>query len=342
MPNELLTRDEFRQAVFERDGHKCIACGHPAQDAHHILERRLWPDGGYYLNNGASLCGKCHIKAETTEYSVEQIRELAGVDVILPPHFYSDTTYDKWGNVILEDGRRLPGELFEDFSVQKVLAYGSALAKFNWYVKYPRTMHLPWSPGVGKDDRVMDAYTYDKDVVVTLKMDGENTTMYSDYIHARSLNYNRHDSRTWVKNLWSQIAHDIPEGWRICGENLYAKHSIHYKDLRSYFQVFSIWVGNECLGWKETEEWCKLLGLKTVGIIGFGSSSGFVDRCKEDPSFGIVPELHEGYVVRPLDSFKMKDFKTVVGKYVRKGHVTSENHWIHRPVEINGLRDDRR
>jgi hypothetical protein len=37
----LLTRDEFREGVFERDNHKCVICGATAQDAHHILERRI-------------------------------------------------------------------------------------------------------------------------------------------------------------------------------------------------------------------------------------------------------------------------------------------------------------
>lgn len=50
---KLLTRDEFREGVFERDGHKCVVCGDDARDAHHIMERRLFADGGYYMENGA-------------------------------------------------------------------------------------------------------------------------------------------------------------------------------------------------------------------------------------------------------------------------------------------------
>lgn len=37
-----LTREEFKQQVFERDEHCCVVCGKPAVDAHHILERRLF------------------------------------------------------------------------------------------------------------------------------------------------------------------------------------------------------------------------------------------------------------------------------------------------------------
>jgi len=34
---KLLTRDEFREGVFKRDNYKCVVCGAPAKDAHHII-----------------------------------------------------------------------------------------------------------------------------------------------------------------------------------------------------------------------------------------------------------------------------------------------------------------
>jgi hypothetical protein len=82
---------------------------------------------------------------------------------------------------------RLRGELFDDESVQKILS--PVLHLFLDYVKYPRTYHLPWSPGMTKDDRQIKSIDVfeGKDIVVTLKMDGENTNWYKDYCHARSL-----------------------------------------------------------------------------------------------------------------------------------------------------------
>ena len=153
----LLSRDNFRQAVFERDGLKCVICKNPAQDAHHILERRLFSDGGYFVENGASLCGKCHIEAEETVLSCELIRESAGIEtIILPEHLYKDNNYDKWGNIILVNGQRLKGELFYDESVQKILKQRNKLDLFCDYVKYPRTFHLPWSEGKTDDDRTLE------------------------------------------------------------------------------------------------------------------------------------------------------------------------------------------
>lgn len=175
-PDALLERNDFRESVFKRDGHKCVLCFEPAQDAHHIIERRLWGDGGYYLNNGASLCGKCHIKAESTDISCEEIRSAAKIErVALPEHLYRDNEYDKWGNIILPNGSRIKGELFYDESVQKIL--GDKIKDFSSYVKYPRTYHLPFSESRTKDDRTLsDCSIFEgREVVVTEKMDGATT-----------------------------------------------------------------------------------------------------------------------------------------------------------------------
>ena len=223
--NELLTRNEFKKQVFQRERNTCAFCSLPAVDAHHIIERRLWTDGGFYLNNGVAVCAEHHIECEKTNISIEHVREVCGIKKpIIPEHLYSDQIYDKWGNIILPNGTRLKGELFHDESVQKILS--DWLHVFTNLVKYPRTYHLPFSKNMNEDDRMlssMDSFK-DKRVVVTVKMDGENTTMYNDYIHARSLDSQSNITRSWVKNFWSNIKSDIPAGYRICGENLFAKH----------------------------------------------------------------------------------------------------------------------
>lgn len=89
-------REIMKELTFHRDGNKCVVCGAIGIDAHHILERRLWPDGGYYLDNLATVCEEHHLARERTDISVEEIREYAGVKKIVPPHFYDDVIYDKW------------------------------------------------------------------------------------------------------------------------------------------------------------------------------------------------------------------------------------------------------
>lgn len=68
--NKKRIRQEFRDAVFERDGNKCRVCGWSIQtaevqlDAHHITDRTLMPNGGYVVENGISLCPAHHEMAE--------------------------------------------------------------------------------------------------------------------------------------------------------------------------------------------------------------------------------------------------------------------------------------
>lgn len=325
--DELMTRDNFRESVFKRDKNKCVFCDAPAKDAHHIIERRLFPDGGYVIDNGASVCEEHHLACERTDISVEDVRLAAGIiRKVLPPQLYDDQIYDKWGNPILSNGRRLIGELFFDESVQKIIA--NHLPSFERYVKYPRTYHLPWSEGINNDDRIIPTLKgfIDREVIVTKKMDGENTTMYRDHIHARSLDGLNHPSRNWVKNFWSGLSHEIPEGWRICGENLFATHSIAYEDLPSYFLGFSIWnERNYCLPWDETLEWFDLLGITPVETLFHGTyDENEIKKIWNKLNW----ETDEGYIMRTFQGFDFSEFKYNVAKFVRKGHVQTQKHWL--------------
>lgn len=339
---KLLTRDEFREGVFKRDNHKCVVCQEPAQDAHHLIERRLFGEtGGYFLENGVSLCGEHHIQAETTELSVEELREKAGIDdVVLPEHLYTDATYTKWGDIILANGQRIPGELFQDESVQKILKQGNVLDLYTHFVKYPRTYHAPWSGYIGKDDKIQnDMSIFNGEIVVTVKMDGENTTMYNDYIHARSIDGNSHETQSWVRNFHSNIAHDIPENWRICGENLFAKHSIGYDNLESYFYLFSVWNDkNECLSWDETCEWAALLNIRMVPLIYRGTWTDKPERIHTLWDKKFDENENEGYVIRTADKFPYGQFRNKTMKYVRKNHVTTATHWKFDRITKNKLK----
>ena len=69
----LLNRDEFRLQCLERDNHRCVVCHNGNELAvHHIVERRLWADGGLIDYDGIGcfamqrrdavwLCNKVHI-----------------------------------------------------------------------------------------------------------------------------------------------------------------------------------------------------------------------------------------------------------------------------------------
>jgi len=349
----LLTRDEFRNKVFERDNHRCVICGATESDtvkldAHHIIERRLWLDGGYYVDNGATLCDKgedgCHMKTEITTLSVDDIRIAANIQKpIIPEDMYADHVYDKWGNIILGNGTRTKGPLFGDESVQKVLSkHPNFESLFVDYVKYPRTYHLPWSLGITDDDRIMrDLSNFEgKRVIVTRKMDGENFTGYNDYSHARSVDGRHHYTRDWAKNFWMQRSYELPKGWRVCAENLYAVHSIRYDDLDSYLMGFSIWNDkNECLSWDETVEWFQLLDIPSVPVL----YDGIFDEEKIKSLYDVKEDYdnHEGYVMRTADGFNYGNFKNCVAKFVRPNHVQSQKHWFYgrSDHDVNGMKE---
>ncbi len=335
---KLLTRDEFRESVFKRDGHKCVICQNPAKDAHHIMERRLFDNGGYFIENGVSVCEAHHIEAEQTIIDPSKFYEILDVKRVLPDNLYEEFEYTKWGDIILSNKTRLKGPLFFDESVQKVLKSGNVLDLYSPYVKYPRTFHLPWSESKTDDDRTLknvDSFK-GKRVVMTLKMDGEQTTIYhGGYCHARSVDGESHFTQSYVRNLAATIGYSIPENWRINGENLWAKHSVAYNDLESYFQMFSIWnEKNESLSWAEVEEWANLLDLVTVKPI----YRGVFDEKKIRETWEQYRPTHEGYVIRLEDSFHYSQFKHSIAKFVRSNHVQTSNHWKFEKIEKNTLK----
>lgn len=206
--------------------------------------------------------------------------------------------------------------------------------------KYPRTMHLPSSPGLQNDDRVLLTYNgfVGNEVVITEKLDGENTSMYTHGLHARSMDGRTHPSRDWVKMFHGTIAHEIPVGMRICGENMFALHSIAYSELETYFYGFSLWEGETCLSWDDTLMWFKLLGIQPVPVLYRGK----FDLAKIDElTAKLDPNTQEGLVVRCTSAFTMADFEQKapkIAKWVRKGHVQTDEHWMLREVIPNKLK----
>ncbi|GAB7110299.1 hypothetical protein JCM4814A_86140 [Streptomyces phaeofaciens JCM 4814] len=200
---------------------------------------------------------------------------------------------------------------------------------------YPRTPHLPWSPGASADDvRVGGLSGFaGREIVVTEKLDGENTTLYADGLHARSVDSAHHPSRAWVKALQGRVGARIPAGWRVCGENMYARHSIPYDALESYFYGFSVWDERDrCLDWDATVRFLRGLGVPVPPVLWRGV-------CDERALRRLRVETgrQEGYVVRTVDGFAREDFAGRIAKWVRPGHVTTGTHWMHTAVVENGL-----
>ena len=204
--------------------------------------------------------------------------------------------------------------------------------------KYPRTLHLPWSISFD-EDKVLESTTQfvGAHVVVTEKMDGENTTLTSTYMHARSLDSRVNVTRHWVKALHARIKGAIPENWRIVGENVHFKHAIYYDKLPSFFLVFAIFdENNDVLSWDETTKVCSALGLQHVPVLydGLWNEQNIKDCFTGTSKFG---DEQEGYVVRVADSFPSELFTLKVAKFVRPYHIAGNLHWSKHIYSHNQL-----
>lgn len=203
-------------------------------------------------------------------------------------------------------------------------------------VKYPRTVHFPFSETITEDDKRLSntCHFYGQEVVITEKMDGENITIYNNGFHARSLDSKHKEYHSWLAQYCYTFNYNIPDEIRICGEYLYAKHSIKYNNLPSYFMGFSVWDKELCLSWDDTQDWFSLLNIVSVPVVYRGIySDDIVKMCAKS----VIDNGGEGVVVRLTSSFYYQDFSKSVAKYVRKNHVQTDKHWSLSGIEKNEL-----
>lgn len=209
-------------------------------------------------------------------------------------------------------------------------------------------MYFSFSPEISEKDKnngnIFDLNNFiNLPLVFTIKMDGSNLTMTKDHVGARNGWDAQHESFDMAKAEHAKIKHMIPENIQLFGEWLYAKHSIEYKELDMYFQVFSIFdmEKQKFSSWEETQARCKDLGLRTVpwlvGYPHFDTEDYLTETIKQQGNRAIEVG-DEGLVVRSMNSFLLEDFSKNVAKYVRKGHVQTDEHWSHKAVERNQLK----
>ena len=206
--------------------------------------------------------------------------------------------------------------------------------------KYPRTYHLPYSPGSTSDDKISNGVDtlLNKEIIITEKLDGSNTSITKYGVYARShsdFSKNPWDIKSW--EIWNRIKMDIDDDVYLFGEGMYAIHSIEYTNLDSYFYLFGVRDNNIWIPWSGVEEYSYLLDIPTVPVL----FKGVVNSEKELKD--IVNELVskksqlggpiEGIVVRSDGMFHNDDFAENVMKWVRAGHVQTDEHWTRNWVK---------
>jgi hypothetical protein len=199
-------------------------------------------------------------------------------------------------------------------------------------LKYPRTAHFPFSPGTTSDDRIKHDWQaiLSNELVITEKLDGENTCIKSDGVYARS-----HAAPTrnpWAKNmwtLWEQVKNSLGD-LDVFGENLYGIHSIEYTELDSHFYIFAMRDGDKWLSWDDVVVYAHLLDLPTVPVLGRGFYTEKDLETIINQAIATGSQLGgecEGVVCRKAAGFENADFSDSLLKYVRHNHVKTDAHW---------------
>jgi hypothetical protein len=201
--------------------------------------------------------------------------------------------------------------------------------------KYNRTYHLPFSPGATSDDKIsrnIDSLL-GVDIVITEKLDGENTGMTDNGVYARS--HAAFTTSPWSREVRQlhdmKVRGNLGEEVFLFGENLEGIHSIEYTNLKSYFYIFGVRDNNIWIPWKSVEEYSYLLDIPTVPVLFRGKVESekelkaLVEKLVSEPSK--LGGEREGIVIRNSGMFHNDDFKDNVMKWVRKDHVTTDEHW---------------
>ena len=207
--------------------------------------------------------------------------------------------------------------------------------------KYPRTYHLPWSPGTTSDDKKLSGDWFDmykgKEIIITEKLDGENIAINRYDCYARS-----HGAPTrspWSINIWGKdgifqnIYDKLGENEWIFGENLYGEHSIHYDKLPNYYFLFAVMDTEEYVwySWDEIRLVSEIIKIPTVpelwrGIIESEEQLKYlVNKFVNQPS--VYGDTREGVVIRNSNEFPIDEFSKNVCKWVRPNHVQTDEHW---------------
>lgn len=207
--------------------------------------------------------------------------------------------------------------------------------------KWPSTPHWPWSETVHSDDTTLnpkDAEAFvGQEVVITEKLDGGNTCLWNGKAYARSTG--QEATAGWFAMVKKHHSWKTSGEEEICfyGEDLYGIHSIEYDAMKEdeTYRVFATRnVGNYLdffHNWDYTVRLSELFGFITVPLLFRGRfnsvqeiTSWFSEERKKPSALG---GEREGFVMRVARQFTPHEFSQVVTKYVRAGHVQTDEHW---------------
>ena len=213
--------------------------------------------------------------------------------------------------------------------------------------KYNRTLHLPFSLGATSDDKIASdvAPLLNKNIVITEKMDGSNTSLETDGCFARSHSGPpNHPSFDGLKALHAKVKSEIPSNIQIFGEWCFAEHSIKYEELPGYFMLFNVRDTEKKIweSWSMVELWASVIDCPTVPVLWRGVLRS--EKEMQNLSDSLMNQKSkcggdlEGFVIRNAEEFSDDSFSDNVMKMVRANHVTTDQHWKEKQIVRNKLK----
>jgi hypothetical protein len=231
------------------------------------------------------------------------------------------------------------------------------------FVKYPRTPHLFGSTGTDDDKHMGETeslkFVADPSLIAEEKLDGGNCGLHFLSSGKMVLQCRGHEITAGMHPQWDlfkqwvQVKRPVLENmlgsqYILYGEWLYAKHSVHYRGLISYFFEFDIW-DKDAQAFLDLESRLILLegtNIQTVPVIHRGAATleklksligvSAFDSQFQNPATGRTDNLMEGIYLRTeADGFVTGRAKLVRPEFVEK--VKQSPHWKEQAMVPNQL-----
>jgi hypothetical protein len=234
------------------------------------------------------------------------------------------------------------------------------------FVKYPRTPHLFGSAGTPDDkhlgERASARFVADPSLIVEEKLDGTNVGLHfgpdgglvlqcRGHLITAGMHAQYDLFKQWAAVKRDVLAERLGQRYILFGEWVYARHSIHYRQLPHYFFEFDVY-DKEAGAFLSLDRRMGLIdgtGIRTVPVVHVGpvrkadldgliGPSAF-DSWFDNPATGRPDALMEGLYLRTeRDGVVSGRAKFVRPEFVER--VKQSDHWQHQPLVPNLLRDD--
>ena len=238
-------------------------------------------------------------------------------------------------------------------------------SSYGEFVKYPRTPHLFGSKGTDDDKHLGETesrhFLADESLIVEEKLDGTNVGIhFTDELamvlqcRGHLITEGMHPQYDLFKQ-WSAVKRPVLEDrlgdrYLLFGEWLYARHSVHYRQLPHYFFEFDVYdkEGEDFLSLERRLVLLEGSGIHTVPVLHVGAfdreklgnliGPSRFDSEFENPFTNCIDHLMEGLYLRTeANGVVTGRAKFVRPEFVEK--VKQSEHWQHQAMTANRLEE---